>query len=140
MSSAFGEPPDSGVRRPAYAPLASVSMARTPAPRVRAKTRRGGARRGGGDEGGREPRRRAFYSCGGELPPRRMPTGFPPRPAGSFAREPRDALLEERGHALAEVRGLDHLLLQARLERELLVEAGVHERVDLALRARVGAR
>src|SRR4051812_10139654 len=97
-------------------------------------------RRGGRFEGGREPRRRAFYSCGGDVP--RTCRAETDRPAclRSSAGELRRALLEERGDPLAEVAGRRHLLLDAGLELELLVEPGVQPGVDLALGARVGLR
>src|SRR3954454_1019648 len=59
--------------------------------------------------------------------------------ATSGAGELRAALLGERGDALHEVAGGRHLLLDARLELELVVHPAVQPPVELALRAGVGA-
>src|SRR4051794_23801136 len=60
--------------------------------------------------------------------------------SGSGPLELGRALAQERLHALHEVARAGHLLLDRRLELELLVHARVDPGVELALRAGVGAR
>src|SRR5947209_11560732 len=83
--------------------------------------------------GARGPRRRGFYSGADET---RLMTFA----TCSGSAEVRRALLQEGGCALDEIGAARHLLLDARLELELLLHAGVQPVVELALGARVGAR
>src|ERR1700726_967916 len=87
-------------------------------------------------------------ACGGRAlrraraaPRRRQPRGPRPECSGfSAPAEVRGALLYEGRHALDEILAARHLLLQLRLELELLAHARVQPVVELALGARVGAR
>src|SRR6476620_5401843 len=71
---------------------------------------------------------------------RRKSIGGPGRFSASWScsLELRRALAAERLHPFQEISGGGHLLLDRRLELELIVESGVHPRVELALGSRVG--
>src|SRR5215213_9440129 len=60
--------------------------------------------------------------------------------SGLGPREPGRPLAQEGLHTLHEVARRGHLLLDRRLELELLVHAGIDPRVELSLGARVGPR
>src|SRR5881227_4011419 len=115
MLSAFGEPPDSGNSSPAPASGAASSRRR----RIRAPGT-------GPAVYGRDRRRRAASGRG-------------VRERSSTA-EARRALLHEGPDALGEVAGRRELVLDRRLELQLLLHAGEMPGVELALGARVGAR
>src|SRR4051812_23399676 len=101
MLSAFGEPPDSGNRRPAWAAGAAT---------------RGTASAAG--SASRPRRRRPSGTRAGSI---RSETTRSRRGVSSGPSEPRGPLLGERGHALDEVGGAGGLRLDCRLELELLL-------------------
>src|SRR5919197_1426983 len=128
MSSAFGEPPDSGKKRPAEATGALSSEPATPATAAQAtarRTRRLSLRR---------PTGAAVYRWAGR---ERAVAGPLPESVSGEARGP---AIQERLHALGEVPGGRGLLLDRGLELQLLLHAFVQPRVELDLRAGVGGR
>src|SRR5512132_1232174 len=126
MSSALGDPPLSGVNAsPNAVPVTTNS-------RARASRTTSARRRGRRLAGVRAKARRILFRDPGE-------TGRRWR-VGLRASEGGRALLDERRHACGEVPRRGHLLLDVRLEPELLLHARVEPVVELALGARVGAR
>src|SRR5215218_6259726 len=97
MSSALGDPPDSGVRRSAEAVAVQVSSSAAAASVASASSRE---RRVRDDEG----LKAAGILC-------TWPAGGPQHGARSASAEGRCALLHEGGHALDEVVRAGHLLL-----------------------------
>src|ERR671937_1895875 len=126
MSSAFGEPPLSGVIASANA--VPVSTNETPSASRTADARRRNRRLAGV----RAKARRILFTASGETARRWRDRLYPA--------EGRLALLDEGRHALGEVARSGHLLLDVGLERELVLHARVEPVVELALAARVGAR
>src|SRR5919106_6136459 len=117
MSSALGEPPDSGISRSADA--------------TGAATRLSAAASSAGKSA------RVFHSDGtGAAVYGRAPAEASSRSGSPEAGRP---LLQERLDALREVPRSRHLLLDPGLQRELLVHAGERPGVELALAAGVGA-
>src|SRR5436309_2539289 len=117
MSSALADPPDCGVRKSADAPVASARTPATEAAKAMAKTRR-------------RVREWGSAKAGGILFMRRSSAARPSK-AGSAAKEIGLALGEERSHAFGEITGRHELLLDPRLELELLVQARVEPGVEL---------
>src|ERR1700712_1026134 len=107
MLSAFGEPPDSGEKKSADAPEANASRVSAASARVTNRRERREWRE-------RRPKtRRILFTA------RRIATQSGARllpPEGGLA------LLEERADALREVVGLGHLLLDRRLEGQLVAD------------------
>src|SRR3954466_7458464 len=103
MRSALGEPPCSGVGR--FSPAAGASTSSATAASAAAMDRTGV--------------RRAARKARGIL----LEADWARRPLGPL--EPRGAFLRERHHALGEVAGGGHLLLDVGLELELLVHPAV---------------
>src|SRR5512132_3716414 len=126
MSSAFGEPPDSGVMKSAEAVAVQVRSSATAASAASASSRE----RPGRDDGGLKA---AGILC-------TWPADGAHPGARSASAERRCALLHEGGHALDEVVGSRHLLLDRGLERELVLHPAEEPRVELALGPRVGLR
>src|SRR5215210_8378306 len=127
MSSAFWEPPDSGVSASASADGAHTRDAKTTAVRA-VRSRRLGVPAG---------------KAAGSYP--RPPGGLhfvPDAPSEPELRalERRIALLREGGNALLEVHRPGERVLELRLQVELAVEVRVEHPVERLLRARVGAR
>src|SRR3954467_7275132 len=145
MSSAFGEPPDSGVSRSAEATGARSSAPVTTARRVRASRREV-----------MRLRRREVSKAAGILFTNGCPTAARCPPAGapglgsgpywcsglaggrSAAGETSRSLLQEGRDALDEVIRMRHLALNLGFELQLGVHARVEPGVQLALGARVG--
>src|SRR3954464_13927760 len=132
MSPALGEPPDSGVKASEKAGPAVTSRPVTAARLAVVRTRR---RLGNVctwlKAGGSLPTGPAARPCPGAREFATCPSGAPEL-RGPFGEEGRDALRE--------VAGGRHVLLQTRLEVELLGQAAVAPGVQLGLRAGVGAR
>src|SRR5215207_7199105 len=125
ISSAFGDPPDSGVRKSANAPLAKTSEPTVASSRAATRRRRK-------EDSGRKAARillmeRRSASPGGER-------------RGSAALERRGTLLQEGCHTLREVVRQRLFLLDRGLELELLLEPVVRPRVELPLRPCVRQR
>src|SRR3954467_4142178 len=125
MLSAFGEPPDSGNSSPAWARGAASRSPAAAAGNASSRRRRMRAPGTGPAVYGRDRRRRAANRRGVS---ERSPTA-----------EARRALLHEGLDALEEVAGGRELLLDRRLELQLLLHAGELPGVELPLGAGVGA-
>src|SRR5688572_20075501 len=126
MSSACGEPPDSGENASPNAVPASASSSSSASGSADTRTRRRGVVRRGAAKGS------------GILFTARRTTAFAPAPLTTS--EHGAPALRECGDALREVAGGGHLLLDGRLEGQLLGHVAVEPPVELALDARVGAR
>src|SRR4029079_10670028 len=142
MSSAFGEPPDSGVNVSAKADGAQIRDAKTTALRA-VRSRRLGMPVGKAAGSYIRLREGLHFvpddsSARGSDPARSRRCGRTSE--GSDPLERGLPLLDEGGHALLEVLGAGELVLEVGLEVELAVEVGIEHPVERALGAGVGAR
>src|SRR4051794_36996855 len=125
MLSAFGEPPDSGNSSPAWACGAASRAPAAAAGTASGRRRRMRAPGTGPAVYGRDRRRRAASRRGVR--------------ERSTTAEARRALLREGPGALGEVPGGRELVLDRRLELQLLLHAGEMPGVELPFDAGVGA-